>query len=242
MASRDQNEDELYGAVSRGLKRWLERAREVVMEPWRRFRMQPDPTQIYSTQQTWDAEVDTILTTIGRIGMSAWSQASDVPPVSRNAFVMAQLAQTRNFLVRIPDDVYNLIFAAITETVNGGGGVEDVANAVEEVLTWRTAENWPNRARVIAVTETTRAMNSGVLGAGTEQARVTGRILRKEWRTEEDERVRPSHRAVNGEVRDFYMPFYVGGWPMMFPGDPDGPPEEVINCRCDLVIRNEEGR
>lgn len=242
MASRDQDESELFGVVSGALKRWLGRAREVVMRPWDRFRMQPDPTQIYSTQQAWDVEVDTILTVIGRIGMAAWSQATDVPPVSRNAFVMAQLAMTQNFLVRIPDDVYNLIFAAITEAVNGGGDVEAVARAVEDVLTWTGSENWPNRARVISVTEVTRARNAGVLGAGAEQARVTGRILRKEWRTEEDERVRASHRAVNGVTIPFYLPFYVGGWPMMFPGDESAPPEEVINCRCDLLIKDEEGR
>lgn len=242
MANRDENERELFGTVSRGLKRWLERAREAVMAPWHRFRMQPDPTAIYGTQEVWNAEVETILTHLGRISMAAWSQASDVPPVSRHAFVMAQLAQTENLLVRVPDETYNLIFAVITDVINGGGDIEAIAEAVEEVLTWRTAENWPNRARVIAITETTRAMNAGVLGAGTEQARVTGRILRKEWRTEEDERVRPSHRAVNGEVRDFFMPFYVGGWPLMYPGDPAGPPEEVIGCRCDLLITNEEGR
>ena len=242
MASRDQNENELFGVVSKGLKRWLGKAKEVVMRPWNTFKAQPDPTAIFLTQQDWDAEVQTILTTIGRIGMSAWSQATDVPPVSRNAFVMAQLAQTQNFLVRVPDETYNLIFATITDVINGGGSVEDVAMAVERVMTWEGSEYWPNRARVIAVTETTRAMNAGVLGAGTEQARVTGRILRKEWRTEEDERVRASHRAVNGVKLDFFMPFYVGGWPLMFPGDPAGPPEEVINCRCDLLITNEEGR
>jgi uncharacterized protein with gpF-like domain len=242
MASRDQNESELYGTVSRGLRRWLEQARDVVMAPWRRYRMQPDPTAIYGTQDEWNAEVQTILTHLGRIAMSAWSQATDVPPVSRHAFVMAQLAQTENFLVRMPDETYNLVFAAITDVINGGGNVEAVADRVDDVLTWTGSENWPNRARVIAITETTRAMNAGVLGAGTEQARVTGRILRKEWRTEEDDRVRASHRAVNGEVRDFYMPFYVGGWPMMYPGDPAGPPEEVIGCRCDLLITNEEGR
>jgi hypothetical protein len=34
----------------------------------------------------------------------------------------------------------------------------------------------------------------------------------------------------------------VGGFPMLMPGDPTAPPEEVVNCRCDLVIVNEGGR
>jgi uncharacterized protein with gpF-like domain len=174
--------------------------------------------------------------------MRAWSEAVDVPPVSRHSFVMAQLAQTENFLVRIPDEVYELVFAEISDAVNEGEDVEQIAARVDRVLSWTGSERWPNRARVIAQTETTRAYGAGTLAGGMEQSRVSGRLLRKRWDAERDNRVRVSHREVNGEVRDLGMPFYVDGVPLMFPGDPMGPPETVINCRCDLVIVNERGR
>jgi uncharacterized protein with gpF-like domain len=212
------------------------------MKPWRQYKMMPDPTMIYSTQQDWDAEVETILTVIGQISMDAWSQATDVPPVSRHAFVMAQLAVTQNFLVRIPDETYNLVFSEITEGANAGETVEQIAGRVDRVLSYTGSENWPNRARVIAQTETTRAYGAGTLAAGMEQSRVTGRMLRKRWDTERDTRVRESHRAVDGEIRELGMPFYVDGFPMMMPGDEAAPPESVINCRCDLVILNERDR
>jgi uncharacterized protein with gpF-like domain len=212
------------------------------MAPWHRYQLQPDPTAIYSTQGQWDGEVDTILTTIGQIAMNAWSEASDVPPVSRHAFVMAQLADTANFLVRIPDEVYNLVFAEITDSVNAGESKEQIVQKVDRVLSYTDSERWPNRARVIAQTETTRAYGAGTLAAGLEQSRATGRLLRKRWDAERDQRVRSSHREVDGEVRDLGMPFYVDGFPMQFPGDPIAPPESVINCRCSLVILNEEGR
>lgn len=240
--ARDADERHLTEVVGGALRRWLGRARDVVMEPWNRFRMQPDPTAIYSTQGQWNDEVETILTTIGRISMNAWSEATDVPAVSRHSFVMAQLAETQNFLVRIPDEVYNLIFAEITGGVNSGESKEQIAQRVDRVLTYTESERWPNRARVIAQTETTRAYGAGTLAAGLEQSRVTGRLLRKRWDTEHDSRVRSSHREVDGQVRDLGMPFYVDGFPLQFPGDPIGPPETVINCRCDLVIMNEEGR
>lgn len=242
MASRRDDEDRLAGVVGIALRRWLERARNVVMRPWNSHRMMPDPTMVYSTQQVWDSEVETILTTIGQIGMSAWSQATDVPPVSRHAFVVSQLAQTQNFLVRIPDETYSLVFAEITDGVNAGEDVEQIAGRVDRVLTYTDSERWPNRARTIAQTETTRAYGAGTLAAGMEQSRVTGRLLQKRWDTEGDKRVRGSHRAVDGEVRDLGYPFYVDGFPMLFPGDPMAPPESVINCRCDLVILNERGR
>lgn len=239
--SRDGDEQHLETVVTGALRRWLNRAREVVMKPWRQFKMMPDPTAIYSTQQDWDSEVDTILTTIGQIGMNAWSQATDVPPVSRHAFVVSQLAQTQNLLVRIPDEVYNLVFAEITDGVNGGETVEQVADRVDRILTFTNSERWVNRAKTIAMTETTRAYAAGTLAAGMEQSRVSGKLLQKQWQTESDERVRVSHRAVDGQVRDLGMPFYVDGFPMMFPGDPLAPPELVVNCRCDLLIRNKEG-
>jgi uncharacterized protein with gpF-like domain len=182
------------------------------------------------------------MTTVGQIARNAWSEAVDVPPVSRHAFVMSQLAQTENFLVRIPDEVYNLVFAEITDAVNAGADNEQVADRVDRVLEYSGSERWPSRARTIAQTETTRAYGAGTLAGGLEQSRVTGRLLRKRWDTERDERVRVSHREVDGEVRDLGMPFYVDGVPLMFPGDPMGPPETVINCRCDLVIVNERGR
>jgi Phage Mu protein F like protein. len=237
-----EDEDRLTGVVGEALRRWLGRARDKVMEPWRRFKLQPDPSGVYQEQGSWNAEVDTIMTTVGQIARNAWSEAVDVPPVSRHAFVMSQLAQTENFLVRIPDEVYNLVFAEITDAVNAGADNEQVADRVDRVLEYSGSERWPNRARTIAQTETTRAYGAGTLAGGLEQSRVTGRLLQKRWDTERDERVRVSHREVDGEVRDLGMPFYVDGVPLMFPGDPMGPPETVINCRCDLVIVNERGR
>jgi len=239
--SRDGDEQHLAGVVAGALRRWLDRVRDAVMSPWRRFNIQPDATAVYGLQQQWNDEVDTIMTVIGTISANAWSQATDVPPVSRHSFVMAQLAETQNFLVRIPDEVYNLVFSEIADGVNAGETKEQIAERVDRVLTYTESDRWPNRASVIAQTETTRAYGAGTLAAGLEQSRVTGRLLRKRWDTEHDSRVRASHRAVDGEVRDLGMPFYVDGFPLQFPGDPIGPPESVINCRCDLTILNEEG-
>jgi uncharacterized protein with gpF-like domain len=242
MPSRERDESYLASVVGAGLRRWLDQARDAVMGPWRRHRMQPDPTAVFQVQGAWNDEVETIMTNIGRIAMSAWSEATDVPPVSRHAFVVSQLAQTENFLVRMPDEVYNLIFAEINDAVNQGADNEQVADRVDRVLEYSGSERWPSRARTVAQTEVTRAYGAGTLAGGIEQSRVTGRVLQKRWDTEHDERVRVSHRQVDGQVRDLGMPFYVDGFPLMFPGDPMGPPETVINCRCDLMIMNERGR
>jgi hypothetical protein len=119
--------------------------------------MQPDPTALFQVQQDWNEETSAILTVVGRIALNAWSEATDVAPVSRHAFILAQLAQTENFLVRIPDETYNLVFAEITDAVNEGASVDQVAERVDRVLSYTGSERWPGRARTIAQTETTRA-------------------------------------------------------------------------------------
>lgn len=242
MASRDDNEASLARLVADLLKSFLGRARERVMAPFHRYRMQPDPTAIYGLQGEWDGAVDTILTRIGRIAMDAWSEATDVPPVSRHAFVMAELAKVRNLLVRVPDEVADLIFAEIADAINGGESVDGVAERVDRVLAWTGSERWTGRARTIAVTETTRAYGYGALAAGLEMSRTTGRALRKRWDSERDERVRAAHQAAHGATVGLSLPFYVDGEALMYPADPTGQPDNVIHCRCDLRIVNEVGR
>jgi Phage Mu protein F like protein len=232
--SRGEDERSLGATVGAALRRWLDKARAVTMRSGN-----PDPTAIYGLQSQWDSEVDTILSEIGRIGISAWSSATDVPPVSRHAFIVSYLADVQNLLVRIPDEVANLVFAEITDGTNAGESRDQIAARVDKVLSFTGSERWPNRAKVIAQTEVNRAYGAGTMAAGIEQARVTGRQLTKRWDTKDDNRVRSPHQQVDGQTVPVWYPFYVDGVPMMFPGDPSAPPELVINCRCQLHIGNE---
>jgi len=47
--------------------------------------------------------------------------------------------------------------------------------------------------------------------------------------------VRDSHIEVHGDVVPLNEPFLVDSSEMMHPGDPNGGPEEIINCRCAVV-------
>lgn len=242
MAPRSSDEAHLEQVVAGGLRSWLAKARDAVMSQWRKHKAMPDPHAIFSTQADWKSEVDTILTTIGQIGMAAWSRATDVPPVSRHAFVMSSLAQTENLLARIPDEVYNKIFAEITDGVNAGETIDKIAARVDNILDWSGSENWPHRAKVIAITEVTRAYGAATVAAGMEQSRITGRLLQKKWVSEGDTKVRAAHAEANGQTRPLGTPFMVGGFPMQHPGDPTAPADEIVNCRCDVEILNEGTR
>lgn len=87
------------------------------------------------------------------------------------------------------------------------------------------------RSRVIARTESHASANA----ANQEAAKATGLPLAKEWVASSGERTRDTHERADGQTVPLDMPFNVGGHDLMYPGDPRGPAEEVINCRCASV-------
>ena len=65
-----------------------------------------------------------------------------------------------------------------------------------------------------------------------ERATADGIILAKEWIATNDSRTRHSHAVLDGAIVDQDKKFENG---LMFPGDPNGRPEEVWNCRCSVA-------
>ena len=63
------------------------------------------------------------------------------------------------------------------------------------------------------------------------RAEADGIILQKEWISTNDGRTRHSHAMLDGAIVDQDKKFGNG---LMYPGDPNGRPEEVWNCRCAL--------
>jgi hypothetical protein len=57
----------------------------------------------------------------------------------------------------------------------------------------------------------------------------------KKWNTEQDSKVRPTHRKVQGKVIPVNQKFKVGRSKGMYPGDPQLSPKERIFCRCFLT-------
>ena len=59
----------------------------------------------------------------------------------------------------------------------------------------------------------------------------------KKWITEKDNRVRKTHRPLDGKTIGIKELFYVGGIPMRFPKDyeyAEAFPEEIVGCRCTI--------
>lgn len=237
MASRDA-EDSVYRAARDGLKRWLGHAREAVMAPWKMFGAVPDPTAVYATQPLWQAEVDKILAALTPALREGWAAAhlpGDYDP--SDPYIQANLALTNNLLVRIPDEIHAKIIKEILEGTNAQETIAQIVERVDNVLTYTGSENWDGRAKLIAITETTRNRNASALAHGLLVQKNGNDSLVKEWLTTMDGKERTSHRRVNHDTKELGQPFIVGGVEMLFPGDPTAPPELVCNCRCDLIVR-----
>lgn len=224
-------EDSVFQAAKSGLTRWLGRARDAVMAPWRRFKAPPNPDAIAATVPEWKAQVDRILQALTPAQIEGWAAAhlpGDFDP--KDPYIQANIALTYNLLVRIPDEVHAMVVSAILEGTNRGETTEQIAQRVDDILTFTGSENWRNRAKVIAQTETNRHFNGSMLAHGLLRERSGEQGLLKRWDTVMDNKERDEHRLANNQVRLLNQPFRVGGEDLLFPGDPTGAPWNVINC------------
>ena len=66
------------------------------------------------------------------------------------------------------------------------------------------------------------------------RAEEDGIILEEKWVATKDGRTRHSHAMLNGETKKTNETFSNG---LEYPGDPNGRPEEVYNCRCTMTAK-----
>lgn len=130
------------------------------------------------------------------------------------------------FVSRVNETTRETLREALREGVKEGEGIDDLAVRIEQVFD----EASRIRAEMIARTETISASNF----ARQESFAQFG-VKRQRWFTALDERVREAHARAHGQVRSLGETFEVGGEALRFPGDPNGSPENVIQCRCTLL-------
>jgi len=120
------------------------------------------------------------------------------------------------------------------QAVEAGGGLPKTQ--VERMVERYRQRMINLRAETIARTESLRAVHEGVENTfqqAIEDGVLVQQQLTRTWNSASDSRVRDSHREMDGQKRPFGQPFTTGGgYHLMYPTDPNGPPEETINCRC----------
>lgn len=109
-----------------------------------------------------------------------------------------------------------------------GESVPKIAKRMEKVTTMDKISSIRN-----ARTYTTSVENQAKQDRYAE-AEDMGIELQKEWMATLDERTRESHRELDGVRVDNDEEFLPN---LKYPGDPEGDPEEIYNCRCRIVAR-----
>ena len=118
------------------------------------------------------------------------------------------------------------------------------AETLQGILQGESMDKIAKRLRNVQEMNKTQAIRSArtiVTGAENKgrqdsyaRAEADGIILQKEWIATNDSRTRHSHAALDGATVDQDKKFDNG---LMYPGDPNGRPEEVWNCRCTVAAK-----
>ncbi len=142
--------------------------------------------------------------------------------------IKSYLALRGKKITKINETIRTQIMVEIDKGTQQGESIQQISDRIRGIYNMAA-----NRSRTIARTETTGALNGGSLLYYEEAG-----AKYKKWSTAGDEAVRPSHMMIHGEIVKNEARFSNG---LDFPGG-EGPPEEVINCRCIIlpVIKKEE--
>lgn len=119
------------------------------------------------------------------------------------------------------------ITASVTRSILQGKSIKHMADDLQTRIITMNRDSAIRTAR----TAVTGAQNAGRMDSYF-AAEKMGIKCRKEWMATLDGRTRHSHAMLDGEVVDNDKKFSNG---CRFPGDPQGRPEEIYNCRCTLV-------
>ena len=155
-------------------------------------------------------------------------------PIDQEAMVRAVQLESKiskGLYTRLGEDVSLLkmkITSEVSRSIASGTSYKSVAKHVSDI----TRIGYNNAIR-IARTEGHRVQCTATMDA-MENAKERGADVVKQWDATLDGRTRSSHIQVDQEVRELDKPFSNG---LMYPGDPNGRAEEVINCRCALEQR-----
>lgn len=144
------------------------------------------------------------------------------------------LQMTQKSLFKYKDVAWNNrnIKNSITKSVLEGESIPKTAKRLGEALGSKNRKSM----ELIARTAMTSAQNQGRLSR-YEEAESLGIKLNKVWLSTHDDRTRESHVYMDGESVDIHEEFSNG---LQYPGDSDGEPEEVYNCRCTMITEIED--
>lgn len=181
---------------------------------------------IYSLNRNYAAY--TIESVAGDVGFDLWDEQTVKRLVVEQPGLMPYYPKDRA-LKRGIDLAYGKkqITASVTSSILQGKSIKHMADDLQKRITAMSRDSAIRTAR----TAVTGAQNAGRMDSYA-AAEKMGIKLKKEWLATLDARTRHSHAMLDGEQVAQDKKFSNG---CRFPGDPQGPPWEIYNCRCTLI-------
>ncbi len=184
--------------------------------------------------EVWDKQLDDDLRPlITQIMVDAADsvsvKAEDLGNENVNDFADEQLERSMKINDTTEGDIATAILVANTLKESGGESSNKAAKVAFLVLALGAIYAVKKRREEIAENETISAYNSGMYLSGQKSGA-------KEWTwvTRGDDRVRSSHRMLDGKTVPVGQGFALDGKTLRFPGDPLAPADLTIGCRCRL--------
>lgn len=181
---------------------------------------------IYSLNRNYAAY--TIEQVAGNVGFDLWDEQTVKRLMVEQPDLMPYYPPKRA-LKRGIDLAYGKkqITASVTSSILQGKSIKHMADDLQKRITTMSRDSAIRTAR----TAVTGAQNAGRMDSYA-AAEKMGIKLKKEWLATLDSRTRHSHAMLDGEQVAQDKKFSNG---CRFPGDPQGPPWEIYNCRCTLI-------
>ena len=181
---------------------------------------------IYSINRNYAAY--TIESVAGDVGFDLWDEQTAKRLMVEHPDLMPYYPPKRA-LKRGIDLAYGKkqITASVTSSILQGKSIKHMADDLQKRITTMSRDSAIRTAR----TAVTGAQNAGRMDSYA-AAEKMGIKLEKRWLATLDARTRHSHAMLDGEQVAQDKKFSNG---CRFPGDPQGPPWEIYNCRCTLI-------
>ncbi|MEO5712998.1 MAG: phage portal protein [Luteolibacter sp.] len=158
-------------------------------------------------------------------GLEVWTDEllRDDPLTMPAAEVLRALSERENRISGAGQQVWEQIVTSLQDGITKGETTDQMAERIRTKFSSIDKQ----RSIVIAKTETTvayeTARNLAFHAAGVQW---------KQWLTSGLGNSRHDHASADEQIVPVDEPFIVGGFEMLFPGDPNAPAKEVINCNC----------
>jgi hypothetical protein len=170
---------------------------------------------------------------------TAGLESSDLGKLSTSALSIAQ-GYTADLITGLSKDASSRINAAIQRSFLGGQQITDIIAQIGKALGGNKGftglfSSIGKRATGITLNEVLR-VGSIATQARLEDAAERHSDLQKQWHHLAIAKApRPGHLLADDQVVDVAEAFQVEGEDLMYPRDPNGSPENTINCHCMMA-------